>query len=201
MKIPINARVNCRDELCGHSTCVILDPRSERVTHVAVRERGLAGIEHLVPVDKISSSTEDEIVLGCSLKEFQTMKEYVSTEFMQLDSPFLTYLSGEYMLWPYMVADNRTITFHREQVPAGELAIHGGAAVYALDGKVGQVDEFIFEADSDHITYLVLREGHLWGKKDIAIPVESIQSIQEDAVYLKMNKKSIEKLPALKTSA
>jgi uncharacterized protein YrrD len=105
------------------------------------------------------------------------------------------------MLWPFMVADNRTITFHREQVPAGELAIHSGALVYAMDGKVGQVDEFIFEADSDHITHLVLREGHLWGKKDIAIPVESIQSIQEDAVYLKMTKKSIENLPALNASA
>jgi uncharacterized protein YrrD len=201
MKIPINARVTCKDEHCGHSTCVILDPRSERVTHVIVRERGLAGLEHLVPVDKIRSSTENGITLGCSFKELQSMKEFISTEFMQLDSPFLTYLSGEYMLWPYMVADNRTITFHREQVPAGELVIHNGTAVYAQDGKIGQVDEFIFESDDDHITHLVLREGHLWGKKEIAIPVESIQSIQEDAVILKMTKKSIEKLPALNASA
>jgi hypothetical protein len=43
----------------------------------------------------------------------------------------------------------------------------------------------------------VLREGHLWGQKDVTIPVSQIERIEEDAVHLKLDKRSIEALPAI----
>jgi sporulation protein YlmC with PRC-barrel domain len=69
--------------------------------------------------------------------------------------------------------------------------------VHAEDGIVGKVDEFLVSPNNNHITHLVLREGHLWGKKDVTIPVSEIEKITEDAVYLKLDKKAIEKLPAI----
>jgi hypothetical protein len=45
-----------------------------------------------------------------------------------------------------------------------------------------------------------MREGHLWGKKDITIPVSEIEQIDEDVVRLKLDKESIEKLPAISVS-
>jgi hypothetical protein len=44
---------------------------------------------------------------------------------------------------------------------------------------------------------LVLREGHLWGKKDVTIPVSEIDRITDDAVYLKLRKKVIATLPTV----
>jgi hypothetical protein len=44
---------------------------------------------------------------------------------------------------------------------------------------------------------VVLREGHLWGKKDVTIPVSEIERITDDAVYLKLGKKVIATLPTV----
>jgi sporulation protein YlmC with PRC-barrel domain len=85
-------------------------------------------------------------------------------------------------------------------IPSGELAMRRGARVQATDGRVGQVDEFLVNPVNGYITHLVLREGHLWGQKDVTIPVSQIERIEENAVYLKLDKHSIEALPAVPVS-
>ena len=47
-----------------------------------------------------------------------------------------------------------------------------------------------------HISHLILMEGHLWGKKEVAIPVSAIDRIEEDTVYLKLDKEAVESLPS-----
>jgi hypothetical protein len=39
-------------------------------------------------------------------------------------------------------------------------------------------------------------EGHLWGKKEVTIPVSAIDRIAEDTVYLKRDQKTVEALPS-----
>jgi hypothetical protein len=60
---------------------------------------------------------------------------------------------------------------------------------------VGKVDEFLVEGKSGRITHLVLVEGHLWGKKDIAVPVNQIDRYEDGDVYLKIDKAQVESLP------
>ena len=84
-----------------------------------------------------------------------------------------------------------------EHIPVGEVAIRRGTSVEATDGRIGKVDEFLVHPENDVITHLVLREGHLWGKKDVTIPVSEIDKIAEEAVYLKLDKKAVEALPTV----
>jgi sporulation protein YlmC with PRC-barrel domain len=82
----------------------------------------------------------------------------------------------------------------QEHNPAGELAIRRGARVEAVDGHAGRVDEFLINPENDHITHLVMREGHLWGQKDVTIPMSQIDRFADNTVYLKLNKQEIEEL-------
>lgn len=68
----------------------------------------------------------------------------------------------------------------------------------AIDGRVGRVDEFIVNPDTGHITHMILREGHLWGDDELSVPVSEIAKIDEDVVYLKLNKKQVNALPTIK---
>jgi hypothetical protein len=43
----------------------------------------------------------------------------------------------------------------------------------------------------------LLREGHLWGKKIVSIPVGQIDHYQDKTVFLKMDKQAMEMLPAI----
>jgi sporulation protein YlmC with PRC-barrel domain len=62
--------------------------------------------------------------------------------------------------------------------------VRRGARVEALDGLLGHLDKFVVDPDTGHVTDLLVREGHLWGQKEITIPVAEIDRIQENTVYL-----------------
>jgi sporulation protein YlmC with PRC-barrel domain len=83
----------------------------------------------------------------------------------------------------------------QKQIPPGELAVSRGTRVEATDGFVGKVDEFVVNPKNGHITHLVMHEGHLWGKKDVIIPVSAMGDTHDDSVFLKLDKHQIESLP------
>jgi sporulation protein YlmC with PRC-barrel domain len=195
MDIPINAKVMCSDGGCGTLVCVIVNPVNEQITHVVVREKGLPQTERLVPIDQVHESEQDHILLSCTQDDLVNFPTFVDTEF--LPTPLTNPSMAPSMLWPYAVSDMSFITLEHERIPPGELAIHRGSRVEAIDGHIGSVDEFLVEPESGHITHLILREGHFWGKKDISIPVSQIDHIEEDKVYLKLNKHSIENLQSI----
>lgn len=197
MDIPINVDVFCALEQCGRSTSLIVNPVNEEVTHIVVTQKNFPYIERLVPVSEIFESTPNSIKLRCTPEKLAQMEPYEETDFisggnMESALPYKV----PYLVWPYSMYEGGPLQLTQEHIPAGEIAIHIGAPVHAKDGKVGKVDEFLVDPTSNHITHLVLREGHLWGQKDITIPVSEIKSIGEDAVYLQLDKEDIEKLPA-----
>ncbi len=101
------------------------------------------------------------------------------------------------MLWPYATPATGFIMIENEHIPANELAVRRGASVEATDGHAGRVDEFLIDPIDNTITHLVLREGHLWGQKNITIPMSQIDRFEENTVWLKLDKQSIEALPAI----
>jgi uncharacterized protein YrrD len=196
MDIPIHAKVLCADEQqpCGHTSYVVLNPVTETMTHVVVKRRVWPNDERLVPIEKVTESTLDHIRLSCSKDDLAQMDTFIETEF--IESEVDQYLTDSYVLaWPYHYSEMRRIPVEHERIPIGELAVRRGARVEASDGHIGHVDGFLVDGNSEHITHLVLREGHLWGQKDVTIPVSDIASIEEDTVYLRLDKESIEKLP------
>ncbi len=203
MDIPINAKVKCRNQECGKIICVIINPVSKLITHIVVQEKGLIGIERLIPVEEILESQTDQITLRCSLEEFSKFESFTETHFIGGEEQLLDYEAEHYYYFPFSTADfGDGFEYERwyeevECIPHGELGIHRGAAVHATDGKVGQVDEFLISPTDDKISHLVLREGHLWGQKLVTIPVSEIDRMETDLVYLKLSKQEIEKLPVI----
>ena len=195
MDIPINAEVRCADGPCGRSTYVVIDPASRQITHVVVKEDGFPFAERLVPLDHVMDSTPTSIQLRSTCDELSSMERFIETEYLEGSEPFSGYTTEEYMLWPYFAPE--MIIPKPQRLPPGELAIHRGAAVHAADGQVGKVDEFLIDPQNEHITHLILRKGHLWSKKDVTIPVLEIERITDNAVYLKLDKRAIEALPAV----
>ena len=195
MDIPINAKVSCTDGHGGQSTHVILMPTTEKITHVVVSNELFPEIEYLVSLDHIADSTPDLIRLNCSREQLLKMPVYDRMNFLPSD------LSGfdadAYMMWPYYAPKAFRLRLEDEEIPANELSIRRGAGVEATDGAIGHVDEFLINPDNDHITHLVLREGRLWGQKDVTIPVSQIDHYGADTVYLKLDKRGIEALPAI----
>jgi uncharacterized protein YrrD len=197
MDIPVYADVQCADGPCGRSTYVIINPTTQQVTHVVIEERGFLHTERLVPLELVIESTPDLIRLHCTKDELATLETFIETEYVQGDLADFDYAADEYLMWPYVIPESMMVPLDHERVPPGELAVRRGARVEATDGRVGRVDEFLVDPTSEHITHLVLREGHLWGQRDVTIPVSQIERIEEGAVYLKLDRKRIGALPTI----
>lgn len=198
MDIPINVEVLCAGRECGRSTSLVINPVNERITHLVVAEKSFPNIERLVPVEAILSSSPNSIQLRCSQSELSGMDAFEETDFIkagQLEASFP--YSVPYEVWPYAMYEAMPMPFEHEHIPAGEVVIRRGTPVKARDGEVGKVDEFLVNPENDIISHLILREGHLWGKKDVTIPVSKIDKIADEAVYLKLDKKAIESLPTV----
>lgn len=131
------------------------------------------------------------------MAEFQQLEPFDRNDYVVNDTGFLSYSPYQYYSWLYVSLDPLVIPIDHEHVPAGELALHRGARVEARDGHVGSVDEFVVDPRHGDITHLALWEGYLWGKKDVMIPMSEIDRIDDDDVYLKLDRHAVTGLPAI----
>jgi hypothetical protein len=203
MEIPVQAQVQCTDGVCGRSAYVLINPVTEQVTHVVVREDSSPNTEYIVPLDLVAETVEGTIQLRCSKAELEKMDPFLKTTVIEDKVPAGTpmyaggmYGIGSYYYLPYVTSE-RTVyeSVEYQQVPPGELAVRRGLRVEATDGYVGRVDEFVVNPENGHITHLVMREGHLWGQKDVIIPLSAMGDTREGTVFLKLDKQQIESLP------
>lgn len=203
MEIPLNAQVECTDGVYGRSEYVLIDPVADQVTDMVVKEAASPNTEFIVPVDFVTGTEAETIQLRCSKAELKKMKPFIKTKYVQELVPGRNfgyrgglYGLGTYYFLPYASA-GRTVyeSVEKKQIPPGELAVSRGTLVEAKDGYVGKVDEFVVNPKNGHITHLVMREGHLWGKKDVIVPLSEMADTHDDTVFLKLDKHQIESLP------
>jgi len=207
MDIPSDAEVRCTDGAGGRSTSLIVNLVTKEIAHLLVEAKDSFHDEHLVPLSLIEESGTEYIQLRRSRGELASCDPFVKSEFLHLDcSGQFGYFPPEYDLdfdsvamWPYLEADWEASGMYVgiEQIPVGELGIHRGAQVDAIDGHIGHVDAFVVNPENNHITHLVLREGHIWGEKDVTIAVADIQRIGDDVVYLKQDRRTLHNLPGI----
>jgi sporulation protein YlmC with PRC-barrel domain len=202
MEIPLNAQVECRDGVCGRCEYVVIDPLSDDITHLVIRETP-SSREYMVQVKDVSETIEGTIQLRCSKAELEKMKPFVKTTFVEELVPdrFYSYDGsmygmGTYTFMPYIMPGMKMkVPLIKPQIPPGEVALRGGSRVIATDGVVGHIDEFIIDPKHDHITHLVVREGHWIGQKAVIIPLLAVKEVRREGVLLRLSKRQIESLP------
>jgi hypothetical protein len=195
MDVATGARVECADGPCGQCRYVILDPAKAAITHVVVGDPAALGETRLVPLEYVLDSTPKLIRLSCTREEFEALPQFSKYEYVRPAQGYEPYSPGELWMGPLEAYWQSLQLEVDQQVPEGELSIQRGAPVEATNGHVGIVEGFLAEAASGHITHLVLEEGHLWGRREVLIPAAQIDRIEDDTVFLRINRETVVALP------
>jgi sporulation protein YlmC with PRC-barrel domain len=199
VNIPLNAKVECTDGACGKSTNVVVNPVNRTVTHVAIEDKSLPdNPTRLVPVTDVADFTDDRITLNCSRADVAKLGPFVVTDMIQQSPSGGAYSSGDAYSAQYVFDDTAYDAVEELAMPEGERGLYGGMHVEASDGRVGKLDELVLDSKSGVITGLVMRKGHLWGSRDVTVPVDQIEHVGGDTVYLKLDKSALGALPAMK---
>jgi PRC-barrel domain len=184
----IGATASCADGLCGEVSRMIVDPATRSVTHLVIEPKHRREPGRLVPLDLVDTTT-GAIRLRCTLAEFDKLEPAEETEL--LEGAGGTGVGG--MAAP-MGISHASRTDVQDVVPLGETEVGRGEHVHALDGEIGQVEGFLVDPGDHRVTHVLLQEGHLWGRKEVAIPMSAVTRF-ENGIRLNMTKKQIADLP------
>jgi len=212
MRLELGKPIRCSDGDFGELADVIVDPTTKRVTHLVAKPHKLDGVSRLVPIDLAEAGDDgnEGLTLGCTIDEAEQLLPVQEQAFLRLgqhpvsdpdwdvgvqDVLAMPYYGGEY--GPYAgEVDSYGVAYDR--VPKGEVEIRRASSVSAAGGELlGQVDGFVVDSDQ-HITHFVLERGHLWGKREVTIPIGAVATVETDAVTLQLSKDEVGELPSVK---
>jgi sporulation protein YlmC with PRC-barrel domain len=205
----IGAEVRCSDGLCGQLSRVVVDPVARALTHLVVEPRHGRGLGRLVPIDLVDATAE-EIRLRCNTAEFDALEEAEEIHFLPEAGDYMGYGTGQVISWPYyglgmgmggMGMGGMPAPVTSDRVPAGEVEVRRGEHVHATDGNIGRVQGLIIDPKDHHVTHVLLEEGHLWGKKEIAIPIGAVKDVASDGVRLNLKRDEVRDLPPVDLAA
>jgi sporulation protein YlmC with PRC-barrel domain len=185
----IGARANCSDGYCGVLRRIIIDPDARTVTHLAIEPRFGSKPGRLVPVDLVES-TADEIRLRCTIAEFDNLDLADEAQVVEGLGEGIGSVAGAA---PMGIPGPSPVVLE-DVIPKGEAEVAPGDPVFCLDGEIGQVQGLLVDSDDQHVTHVLLREGHLWGRKEVSIPISAVTGA-EYGIKVNLTKKQVEDLP------
>jgi sporulation protein YlmC with PRC-barrel domain len=216
----IGSQVSCSDGGCGRLERVVVDPVARALTHLVVRPD--EGADRLVPVDLVEDGDEtaDLVVrLRCSADDFQNLESAEESEFAPAYEDMPGSGEGRTGAWPGYPLGMATVgvgapgvvplalppqstrppTTTYERVPTGEVQIRRGQRVQATDGEIGHVQGLVVDPRDHHVTHVLLQEGHLLGKRTVAVPIGTVTRVGH-GVRVGLSKKELNDLPTVEPS-
>ena len=210
MRLELGSPVRCSDELFGELADVVVDPIRRRVTHLVVQPHRQHRLARLVPVELVDRTEGEggEIPLRATVAEVRRLEPvwefaYVRLGAVPLQDPDWEVGIEDMLALPYYDAlglgplppvEEPTVSVTYDRIPKGEVEIRRASAVISSDRhRLGHVDGFIVDAD-DQISHLVLEHGHLWGRREVTIPIGLVAKVETDTVTLRASRDEIDSL-------
>ena len=208
----IGGAIRCSDGPCGRLRQVVIEPIDRVLTHLVVKPEHRGREPRLVPLGIVESAPNraapEEIVLRCSLAEFETFERALETHFLAGASGRWDFRQEQMLTWPHYrlglrggaaesATDTGTRTLTRDAVPFGGIQVRRGDRVQAADGPIGRVQGLIVDRVDHQVTHVLLDESHLWDQKRVAIPIGSVIDLYDvkDGVRVNLTKDQVRNLP------
>jgi sporulation protein YlmC with PRC-barrel domain len=197
----IGAAASCSDGPCGAVSRVVVDPVARELTHLVIEPEHRSGLGRLVPLDMVEAGDGD-VRLRSTLAEFDELPSAEEMDFLPGGSGYDAYEAHEAYYWPYFGLEGgadpalalASAVETKDTLPPGEVGVRRGEAVHASDGEIGRVEGLVVDSTRGHVTHVLLQEGHLWGRKQVAIPIDAVERIDR-GITVALTKHDIESLP------
>lgn len=210
MRIDLDTSVHCVDREFGELADVVIDPRSRQLTHLVIQPPDLDGHARLVDIaDARDESGPGGVSLACTSTEISRLDPIQESAFVQpgelptgdtdwdvgIQEMYALPESGS--LGPEILGSGMTldydqhvvVSYHR--VPKGAVEIRRESPVSSSDGHhLGHVVGFAVD-NRNAIVHLVLEHGHLWGKRQVAIPGSAIERLRNDELTLCLTSEAV----------
>jgi len=208
-RLDLGSPVHCSDTQFGALADVVIDPTTRCVTHLVVRPHNRPDEARIVPVDwATSDGSEPAIRLSATVAEVDRLDRLHETAYLRLGEfpvadPDWDVGVEDMLGLPYFqsieaqpIEADPHVMYGYDRVPKGEVEIRRASAVRAADGAdLGHVDGLVVDGGG-HISHVVLERGHLWGRREVTIPIGAVDRVDTDVVVLRLSKDDVGALPS-----
>jgi hypothetical protein len=207
----IGAGVHGQDGVDGRLIWVVADRRTNPwvVTHLVVEPDHRTGLGRFVPLDLVAGVDPDTgaITLNCTADQFEHLESAEETQYVPGSGAYPLFGPTQFMAAPYYTSDvsiegdevpftAQTVTADAPLPSEHDVAVHR-VSVHATDGKIGHVEGLIIDPRTHQVTHVLLQEGHLWDRKDVAIPLAAVRDVDDDDLRLTLSKQDVGELPSV----
>jgi hypothetical protein len=196
----IGSNAVCSDGYSGEVLAAVIDPVTRTVTHVVVEPKGRAGLARLVPLHLVDASP-GQVRLDCTEAEFKNLDaaEETLAEFVPGYPVPVQLLSAGWRAADGPAVEGGTIPRIPEKetidiIPPGEVEERRGDHVRATDGDAGYVHALRIDPGSRQVTHVLVREGRVWDRKDVAVPIDEVAGF-DDGIRLSITRQQVRDLP------
>ena len=204
MRLELGKQARLADGALRELVDVVIDADTKRVTHVVVEPKDEPEGARLVPMNLVEDNGRRRgISVSCTTETLEAMEPVRQSTYLRSsetadraegdwdvgveDVQALTQYSAGFIgeVGPDLAQD-ALITYDR--VPKGEVELRHASAVYSADEHhMGSVYGVVVGSD-DEITHLLLERGHLWWRRELAVPADAVSEIKTDMVVLGVSK-------------
>jgi sporulation protein YlmC with PRC-barrel domain len=213
MRLDLGSPVRCTDDAFGELADVVIDPQTRRVTHLVVQPHHRNEQARLVPIERAQAgeTSDATISLDCTvaqMNEFELVREsaYLRLGEVPVEDPDWDVGIEEPLALPSptgmgafdtgSVDIDPHVMLSYDRIPMGEVEIRRASSVTSADEHhLGHVDGFVLDSEQQ-IAHLVLEHGHLWGRREVVIPVSAVARVDTDEVVLTLSKDEVGALPS-----
>jgi uncharacterized protein YrrD len=199
----------------GRIDRVVIDPKSNELTHLVVKKGFLFTRDKVVPVSQVEDTSELQVTLKNGSTDPDEFPDYEETHYIPVQEttvpargdfgglrPLAWYYPlpggawwrrrmGGYPGYPKPPYAGRT----ELNIPDNTVPLEEGAKVVSSDGEhVGDVERVYAEEDEKRVTHLLIRQGII-AKARKLIPTMWVEQVLTDKVRLSISSEFFETLP------
>lgn len=198
------------NKISGYVKSVVIDRSEREVTHLVIEPKGREGLARLVRLDENVDAGGGKIRLDYNEAQFkdltateETLAQVFGAGPVELVTEGWRPADGD-----ESVVDGSEISPVRAEILTGETDLvprrlateeveeeHRGDHVHATDGEIGELRALCVDPSTHQVTHVhvLLKEGHLWRHKEVAIPSDSVSGFT-DGIHLNISRQQVEEL-------
>jgi sporulation protein YlmC with PRC-barrel domain len=218
MRLDLGSQVRCTDGPAGELADIVIDPHTRRVTYLVVEPHDRHDLARLVPADlaRPASAQDGSVSLESTVAAIGELEPLRRMAYLRVGeqpdedpdsdvgiedismAPSYQSIGLDGMGAGIQAIDyDPHVSLSYDRIPKGNVEVRRESAVTASDGNhLGHVLGVAVDPD-DQIAHLVLAHGHLWGKREIAIPLAAVARIRTDEVVLGLTSDQVGELKLL----
>lgn len=198
-------------DVVGRIDRVVIDPRTDEITHLVVRQGFLFTEDKVLPMNMVASADESVVMLKPNIENLDGLPPFEETKYIprhEADDPndvppiygYAPYGAGAmpaYTGWiaatPYVTPDH--VERVEQNIPDRTSVLNSGARVISHDDQhVGEVESLFVDPRTNQATHFIISQGLLFRNRKI-VPATWIRVIAENEVFLGVDAATLEGLP------